>query len=276
MNKLYMKYWLNKIENNIIDNENYKIKPIHFITYGDSKFQKSKNRLLKEAEEFNIFQTVKGYGPQDLSGDFINKYKNIFKNSRGGGYWIWRPYILRKAINNINDGEYLIYLDAGCTLNKYGKNRFYQYIDKLENSKNNYGILSFQMTNDNFINDLQKEKWWTTSQIFDIFNIKPVSEIGESGQYLGGVLIMKKNKHLLEYLNKYEDIIYNNELLITDIYNHKKQHDEFKSNRHEQSISSILRKINGSEIIYGDETYITPFGSYESLKYPFWATRIRE
>jgi len=62
MNKLYMKYWLNKIENNIIDNENYKIKPIHFITYGDSKFQKSKNRLLKEAEEFNIFQTVKGYG----------------------------------------------------------------------------------------------------------------------------------------------------------------------------------------------------------------------
>ena len=32
MNKLYMKYWLNKIENNIIDNENYKIKPIHFIT----------------------------------------------------------------------------------------------------------------------------------------------------------------------------------------------------------------------------------------------------
>ena len=276
MNKLYMKYWLNKIENNIIDNENYKINPIHFITYGDSKFQKSKNRLLKEAEEFNIFQTVKGYGPQDLSGDFINKYKNIFKNSRGGGYWIWRPYILRKAINNINDGEYLIYLDAGCTLNKYGKNRFYQYIDKLENSKNNYGILSFQMTNDNFINDLQKEKWWTTSQIFDIFNIKPVSEIGESGQYLGGVLIMKKNKHLLEYLNKYEDIIYNNELLITDIYNHKKQHDEFKSNRHEQSISSILRKINGSEIIYGDETYITPFGSYESLKYPFWATRIRE
>ena len=60
---------------------------------------------------------MKGYGPEDLSEDFIEKYKDIFKHSRGGGYWIWRPYILRSAINDINDGEYLVYLDAGCTIN---------------------------------------------------------------------------------------------------------------------------------------------------------------
>lgn len=260
------------IEKSILE---YEINPIHFITYGDSKFEKSKQRLLNEAKEFGVFKTIKGYGPKDLSEDFIKKHCDIFKHSRGGGYWIWRPYILRQAINNINDNEYLVYLDAGCTINKSGKKRFYEYIHNLENSQNNYGILSFQMTNTNGKGEIQKEKWWTTGQIFNIFNIKPDSDIGESGQYLGGVLILKKNKHLLEYLDKYEKCIYENPLLITDIYNDKDQHEGFKENRHEQSITSVLRKMHGSEVIEGDETWIVPFGQEESLKYPFWATRIR-
>ena len=279
MDKLYMKYWIDKIENDNIDTENINLNNkyiIHFITYGDSKFKKSKQRLLNEAKEFNAFKTIKGYGPQDLSEDFIEKYKDIFKHSRGGGYWIWRPYILRSAINDINDGEYLVYLDAGCTINKRGKKRFYEYIDKLESSLNNYGILSFQMTNTNGKGEIQKEKWWTTNQIFEHFDIKPDSDIGESGQYLGGILILKKNKHLLEYLDKYEKCIYNNSSLITDIYNDKNQHEGFKENRHEQSITSVLRKMHGSEVIEGDESWIVPFGGQESFKYPFWATRMRD
>ena len=59
-----------------------------------------------------------------------------------------------------------------------------------------------------------------------------------------------------------------------DIYNDKNQHEGFEDNRHEQSITSILRKIHGSEIIDGDETWFELFGQGESLKYPFWATRL--
>ena len=246
---------------------------IHFITYGDSNFEKSKKRILNEAKDFNEFKTIKGYGPEDLPEDFKEKYKDILSMSRGGGYWIWRPIIIEDAINNINDNEYLVYLDAGCTINKQGKRRFFEYIDKLENSENHYGILSFQMSGN--ISDYQKEKWWTTSNIFEYFNIKSDSDIGESGQYLGGVLIMKKNKHLLEYLDKFKKCILENPLLCTDNYNDDNQHDGFKDNRHEQSMTSILRKIHGSEVIDGDETWIIPFGQGESMKYPFWATRLK-
>ena len=38
---------------------------------------------------------------EDLSDDFIIKHRDIFEHSRGGGYWIWRPNIIRQAINNI-------------------------------------------------------------------------------------------------------------------------------------------------------------------------------
>ena len=250
------------IEKSILD---YEVNPIHFITYGDSKFEKSKKRILNEAKEFNAFKTIKGYGPQDLSEDFIEKYKDIFKHSRGGGYWIWKLSIIKDTINNINDGEYLVYLDAGCTINKRGKKRFYEYIDKLENSKNNYGILSFQMTHN--------EYKYTTKEIFNYFNIKCDSDIFKSGQYMATLLIMKKNKHLMECLDKYEKCINDNPSLITDIYN-KNQYSEFIDNRHDQSIFSVLRKIHGSEVIDGDESWIVPFGGPESLKYPFWATRL--
>ena len=65
-------------------------------------------------------------------------------------------------------------------------------------------------------------------------------------------------------------------LLITDKYNQTNQKEYFKDNRHDQSISSIIRKKIGSVVIEKDESWIVPFGSSESLKYPFWATRIRK
>ena len=37
----------------------------------------------------------------------------------------------------------------------------------------------------------------------------------------------------------------------------------------------FLKKIHGSVVIDGDESWIQPFGEGESLKYPFWATRTR-
>ena len=40
------------------------------------------------------------------------------KQPRGGGYWIWKSHIIKK-INEINDNDILIYLDAGCSINKF-------------------------------------------------------------------------------------------------------------------------------------------------------------
>ncbi len=86
---------------------------------------------------------------------------------------------------------------------------------------------------------------------------------------------MKKNKHLMNYMQEYTNIILNNSKLCTDFYNDKQQLKDFKENRHEQSITSILRKKMGSVIIENDESWMVPFGKGESLKYPFWATRRR-
>ena len=167
---------------------------IHLISYGNKLYNKAKIRLKKEAEKTNWFDSIKIYSPSDLSKEFREKYRNILNQKRGAGYWIWKLDIIKNRLKDISDNDFLIYLDAGCSINSKGKERFFEYIDLLKNSDE--GIISFQMQH--------LEKIWTSKQIFHYFNLEPEKEIGNTGQYVGGILIMKKNKKLLDLFTQYE------------------------------------------------------------------------
>lgn len=238
---------------------------IHLITYGDDNFKNSKKRLEKEALNTGWFDSVTVYGPEILDDDFKEKFKHILNQPRIAGYGIWRPYIIKKKLNEINHDDILIYLDAGCSINHKGKNRFYEYVDML--NKSNEDIISFKMSH-------LPEKHYTTKEIFNYFNVDINSDIANSGQILDGILIMKKNKNLIKKNQMWYDVIYKNALLFTDYYNNL-QEPYFIANRHEQSIFSIIRKIHKS-IELEDETFFWWSGALPNPeKYPFWATRKR-
>ena len=235
---------------------------IHLITYGDNKYQKSKKRLYIEAEDTGWFNTITLYGLDDLDNNYKERFADILNKPRGGGYWIWKSYIIKKKLQEINDGDILIYLDAGCTINKEGGKRFNEYINLLNNSDS--GCISFYME--------YKERVWTTNEIFEYFGISDNDKLMNSFQLVGGIRIMKKNDNLIKMINIEEKACYDNPLLFTDHYN-KNQEQYFKENRHEQSIFSIIRKMN-NPLMIKDETCYKPFGEGKSLEYPFWATRI--
>jgi hypothetical protein len=235
---------------------------IHLITYADHNFEKAKHRLCKEAENTGWFDTIEGFSPDDLDIDFKNKYNHILKFGRIAGYGIWRPYIIKQSLKNINENDILIYLDAGCSINKQGDKRFYEYISMVNDDN---PVISFQMTH--------LEYKYTTKEIFDYFNIIGNDNIIKTGQILDGILIMRKNNNLMKLIESWYKVIEDNPLLFTDHYN-KNQPSGFIDNRHEQSIFSVIRKMN-NPLLLNDETYFTPFGNNESLKYPFWATRKR-
>ena len=167
-------------------------------------------------------------------------------------------------MNEINDNDILIYLDAGCQINSEGKERLSEYIELL--NKSDTGIISFQMDH--------IEKIFTTKEVFDYFSIDLNSDIANTGQIVGGIRIMKKNMNLMSIIDLEIKTLYHNPLLFTDCYN-KKQHKSFKDNRHDQSIFSLIRKMN-NPILLTDETWFTSFGSKKSLTYPFWNTRIKD
>ena len=234
------------------------------ITYGNVKFEKSKKRLTTEAENTGWFSSIVSYGPEDLDDEFKLKFEEILNKPRIGGYGIWRPYIIKKKLEEISYNDILIYLDAGCKINSSGKKRFNEYIELL--NKSDEGIISFQLGH--------IEKRYTTKEIFDYFDVNMRDKIANSGQILSGILIMKKNTNLIKLIDKWLRVVHDNPLLFTDHYNNN-QAPPFRDNRHEQSVFSLIRKLS-NPILLRDETYFRPFGNEVSLTYPFWATRIRK
>ena len=222
----------------------------------------SKKRLEKEAKDTKWFDSVTMHSPNDLDKQFIKLFGPILKLKRGAGYWIWKLNIILKKLKEMDKNDILIYLDAGCKINIEGKERFDEYIQML--SRSDKGILSFQMSH--------PEKVFTIKEIFKYFNVESDKKITETGQMIGGIRIMMKNKHLMQLMSTQYNALYTNPLLFTDYYN-KSQDSYFKDNRHDQSIFSVACKIYGS-IVLPDETYFKSYGNAKSRKYPFWATRI--
>jgi hypothetical protein len=257
---------------------------IHFITFGDSGFAETKKRLLSQAESLGWFDTATAYGTEDLDDDFKERFKSILTMPRGGGYWIWKPYIIHKHLEKIKDGDILIYLDAGCYINPNGYKRFKEYIEMLNadesgDSGDSEGCISFQMSH-------HTEDKWTTKEIFEHFNIHEDSrDIIESGQFIATVRMFKKNANSMNIVSAWRNALYQNPLLFTDYYNDANAADavvfnnfnknKFIENRHDQSVLSVVCKLYKT-IVLDDETYFAEgFGSEASLRYPFWKTTLR-
>ena len=239
---------------------------LHLISYGNDNFKNSKVRLFDECIESKFFHNINIYNYNDLDTNFVHDFEKIFRYPRGNGYWIWKPYLIKKKLEEINDGEIVIYLDAGCTLNKYATNKFNEYIELL----NNYNIVCF--------NSGYPEKNYTTNEIFKQFNINENSNSYNSEQLIATALLIKKCKNTEYIFDNIMKILYCNPLIITDFYNNDiSNNNDFITNRHDQSIISLAIKEFGENIkvIPKDETWFVPFGNNESLKYPFWATKLR-
>ena len=230
------------------------IQKIYFITFGNEKYYNSLNRIHKEALDFNIFDEIILNTYIDLKNDseFWSCHSDfIEKNRRGYGYWIWKPYINLKLMEKINEGDIVIYADAGCTLNINGKNRLLEYIELVK--KND--ILSFELTH--------SEKKFTKKDVFDYFNFENNDNIN---QINATVFIYKKCDKIYNIFKLCYETCCNYNLL-NDEPSISKNHDEFIEHRHDQSIFSIIRKKFNTYFIK-DETY--PIGIKE---FPIWATR---
>ena len=89
------------------------------ISYGDSNFSNSLDRLIEQAKELNLFDEIKTYTPKDIP--IYIKSSPLFAFEKGGGYWIWKPYIIYHTLKKCQLGDIVYYVDAGCSINKNSK-----------------------------------------------------------------------------------------------------------------------------------------------------------
>ena len=86
-----------------------------FVTYADREFREAAVRLRRCARKMGLFDRVCVYTPKQLPDYILSS--PLFRYSRGGGYWCWKPYILQDALSKCETGDVVYYADSGCVLN---------------------------------------------------------------------------------------------------------------------------------------------------------------
>lgn len=204
---------------------------IYFITFGshDNYIEASK-RLINQAKKINIFDTIKLYTVDDLKQDNFWKLHHEFitNNSRGFGYWIWKPYLIKKTIDQMKNNDILLYLDSGCEIDIHEKEYLLECIDIV---KRDYIVGTLGLTNveesckmDLLLKlDMNYDKYLKT-------------RMHQAGANL--ILVCDKTQKLI---NEWFDLS-SDYHLINDLPSINTNVKEFKEHRHDQSIYCLLTK----------------------------------
>ena len=221
----------------------YKGRNIYLCAFANIEFMPSIIRFHNQAKESNFFDNIFIYNEYNLPKD--EKFEALLSHklvpSRGFGYWCWKPFIILKTLENLKDGDILVYADIGCHINKEGEKRFYEYLDIVIEHK----ALCFKMQ---FL-----ESCWTKSDLFNYFGKLNDKNITNSSQRMATICIFEKNDINLEFVNKWLQVYYDDFSLVDDTPSKLPNFDWFIENRHDQSVFSILSKIYDIYAIYSGE-----------------------
>lgn len=79
-------------------------------------YEASRIKLNASGVKFGIDQVI-SYDFDDLKGTaFYNENQKTLSQSRGLGYWIWKPYIILEAMKDLQENDVVIYSDCGIEI----------------------------------------------------------------------------------------------------------------------------------------------------------------
>lgn len=250
----------------------------YFCTFADSRMKKSLERIEKQAKDLDFFDKIIINDENTLNQSFKDEFKDkLVKGSRGYGYWVWKPQIILQTLSEMQDGDILLYADVGCHLNKNGIERLKYYFKQAELSES--GLFVFQeaiKTEDDHLETCYShlEKIYTKGDIFDHFNVRDRNEIYNTGIIIATTFLIRKCKKSQNIIDQWLNVFKMNFNLVDNSPSKSSNFEGFIENRHDQSIFSILCKLNN----------IIPLSSYETWqsdwkkldKYPILAKRDKD
>lgn len=200
---------------------NYKI-----ITFANNNYRKSRDILVNEIEKLG-FHHIITYNENDLSQDFINKNSQLFSYGRGYGYWVWKPYLIKKTLEESNDNDVIIYIDS----TDLPKIRFKDFLNQ-----------HFEKNDILLFNNIRHESHdrWTKKDCFVLMNCDD-DKYHNRIQLEAGVIGVKKTIFNIELLTEWLDYCCNINI-VTDEPNvcGQPNHPTFIEHRHDQSILTNL------------------------------------
>ena len=253
-----------------------------FLSFADSRMARALDRVRIQAEQMQCYDQIVVADQSYLNINFREKFKDKLRpNVRGYGYWCWKPQVILQLLDQIEDGDIIQYTDAGCHLNKTGKERLMEYFDLADESET--GILAFTAVPPIFhdsavaLPDLTESRW-CKADLFKFLNVIDDNLITHSPTIGAGIIFIKKNNRSKAIVEQWLSVIESDFSLLDDSPSKSKNFSEFVEHRHDQSIFSILCKQNHVALVscyeygYPSKYFNTP-NWYKLKNFPIHAKR---
>lgn len=229
----------------------------YLISFGSPDLKRSILRFSKQAKELNFYDKIYVYSINDFKKEYKDKILNVMKIKKekyGYGYSYWKPLLIKQILGLVNDNDVIHYVDLGCHLNKNGLKRLKYYLMRL--SKTKKGILAFQY---NQLDEYEKKGFnfpettdeykYTKADLFDYFNVLENKEITHSKQYWAGNIFLKKNDFTLKFIDQWIEVFVKRFDLVDHTPSKILNFNNFDHNKSDQSVYSLLCKLNKIESI---------------------------
>lgn len=195
-----------------------------FITYGNGIYYDSIVRQKKMAEKTGLFDRIILYTDKDLPQEITNHELMSYK--RGGGYWLWKPYIILKTLTELaEEDDIVVYSDGGNEV--FADPLWNTYFDLLKNN-----------------NALLFKYWgrmgqWTRRNLLESFE-PHCHNLHKMHQICDGLSIW--NKKAIPIVREWYDIMRQHPEFVVDVAEDMKggERKEFEEHRHVQSVLSCV------------------------------------
>ncbi|PWC32068.1 discoidin domain-containing protein [Azospirillum sp. TSO22-1] len=188
----------------------------------------AKNWLARSGERADLVC----FGPDTLDTDFVEKNAPILRHPSGGGYWLWKPYIIASMLA-ATDAEFLVYCDSGSILQK----DLGEAIDALRSSGARMLVFA-SATTPGFP---CIERAWTKGQVLRAMNAT-APDIADSDQIAATASVWRvcdeTREFAAEWLRLMQDPVFATDIPSSD----GEEAETFVKHRHDQSVFSILNK----------------------------------
>ncbi|WP_027187371.1 hypothetical protein [Desulfovibrio cuneatus] len=198
---------------------------IYAINYATDNFTLHQTVNAFTAKHIGKADTVISYGPQDLDTQFQNTHAEILSNKRGAGLWLWKPYVCLKTLEEMAEGDYLFYCDAGA----YYVSSIRPLVTLLESLST--FLLPFTVCS--------PESMFTKRELFTMMGVDE-SIHACTHQVLAGYFLVKNCPEARSFFQEYLTVACMPGALDESTW--QQQREDFRHHRHDQSIFSLLCK----------------------------------
>jgi hypothetical protein len=233
---------------------------IFFITFGagNKEIESAANRLGKQALESGFFDDIEVLSASALPSHVLDLFSPVqFEETKGFGFWAWKPYVINRKIQSLLDGDVLVYLDAGFEINKNGSDRFTYYLDFV--ARNDFLVFPIPY----------QHRFW----------VKPHSALRIEvrdyfrNQVAAGFVMLRVSDFSRRIVARWYDLAFQDSgaALTDNLEEGQSPEKGFKEHRQDQSILTHIIFSENVQMLDRDETHHTPWEKGE--EFPFLALR---